>query len=351
MSVHAPAPRSRSGPSRATLAPVVTPLTIGILGAGRIAPFAVIRPARDVEGVEVVAVAARDGDRAAAYAKKHGIPASYGGYDALIEDPAIGAIYNPLPNSHHARWTIRALEAGKHVLCEKPIAANADEARAMADAARRAGRVLMEAFHWRYHPLAARMIDTIRGGAIGEITRVEADMCVPFLDPWDIRYDLALAGGAMMDVGGYAVSLVRHLSGMEPEVVSSQVKLRRPEVDRAAEAELRFPNGATGRLRASLLSWRLLSIRARVVGTEGEVSAFNPIGPHVVYHRLTVRTKDGVARERVPGEPTYTCQLRAFLAAVREGAPIPTDGEDGVKNMAVIDAVYRAAGLAPRVGA
>ena len=326
-------------------------LRIGTLGAARIAPHALIRPAREVDEVEVVAVAARDRTRAAAFAKKHGIEKVHESYDALLDDPEIDAIYNPLPNSHHRLYTVRALEAGKHVLCEKPLAANAREAREMADVAAREGKVLMEAFHWRYHPLALRMVDLLRSEVIGSIEHVEAHMCVPFPNPWDIRYDLALAGGAMMDVGCYAVSLARHLAGEEPEVESASVTLRREGVDRAAEATLRFPSGASGRILASLMSWRLLSIRARVVGSEGTLSAFNPIGPHIGYHRLTVETVKGRKSERVNGEATYTCQLRAFERAVREGAPIPTDGEDGVKNMAVIDAIYQAAGLEPREGA
>src|SRR4051812_5815794 len=121
-----------------------SPLRIGILGAARIAPMALVRPARDVPDASVDAVAARDPARAQAFAKKHGIPRALGSYDELIADPSIDAVYNPLPNSHHAAWTIRALEAGKHVLCEKPLAANADEAQRMADAARASGRVLFE---------------------------------------------------------------------------------------------------------------------------------------------------------------------------------------------------------------
>ena len=137
------------------------PLRIGILGAARIAPMALCRPAREVEGVEVVAIAARDAARAQQFAAKHGIAKVHASYDALLADDAIDAIYNPLPNGLHAEWTIRALEAGKHVLCEKPIASNAAEAAQMAEAAERTGRVLMEAFHWRYHRLAALMREVV----------------------------------------------------------------------------------------------------------------------------------------------------------------------------------------------
>jgi len=137
------------------------PLRIGILGAARIAPMALIRPARLVSEVEVTAIAARDEGRARKFAAKHGIPRVFPSYEALLEDRNVDAIYNPLPNGLHCEWTIRALESGKHVLCEKPIASNASEARQMADAAAKTGRELVEAFHWRYHPLATRVLEIL----------------------------------------------------------------------------------------------------------------------------------------------------------------------------------------------
>jgi predicted dehydrogenase len=155
-----------------------------------------LRPARELPEVQVVAVAARDPQRAAAFAKKHDIPRVHPSYEELLADPGIEAIYNPLPNSHHCVWTIRALEAGKDVLCEKPVASNAREAKRMADTAEKTGRILVEAFHYRYHPLAARMQEILRSGELGTIRFVEASMCVPLLRPRDIRFNLALAGGA-----------------------------------------------------------------------------------------------------------------------------------------------------------
>ena len=169
-------------------------------------------------------------------------------------------------------------------------------------------------------------------------------MCFPLPLFGDIRYRLDLAGGATMDAGCYAVSLVRHLAREEPRVVSAAMKERTPGVDRWMQAELAFPSGASGRVRASMWSARLLDVSARVVGTEGDLRVLNPVAPHF-FHRLSVRTRDERRTERVHGEPTYTAQLRAFAAAVRDGAALPTDGEDGVRSMAVIDAVYAAAGL------
>jgi predicted dehydrogenase len=323
------------------------PLRIGILGAARIAPMALVRPARGLADVRVDAVAARDPAKARAFAAKHGVPRVLPGYAALIEDPELDAVYNPLPNGLHCEWTLRALRAGKHVLCEKPIAANADEAERMAHAAEDCGRELVEAFHWRYHPLAARMREVVRSGELGDVHRVEASMCIPLPLPGDIRYRFELAGGATMDTGCYAINLVRFLAAAEPEVEAAQVRLSSPQVDRWMRAELRFADGRSGRVECSLFSAKLLAVRARVIGSRGELDVLNPVAPHL-YHRLRVRT-DGRARsERVAGEATYRHQLRAFAAHVRGGPRMSTDAQDAVHNMRVIDAVYDRAGLRRR---
>jgi predicted dehydrogenase len=325
------------------------PLRIGILGAARIAPMALVRPARRVEGVQIAAVAARDPERARAFAAKHGIPRVHASYAELIADPELDAVYNPLPNSHHCTWTVRALEAGKHVLCEKPLASNAAEAETMAEVAQRTGRVLFEAFHWRYHPLAARMLDVIASGEIGKTLHVAATFCVPLLLPGDIRFRLDLAGGATMDTGCYAIHVARTLAACEPEVKRAQVKLSSPGVDRWMAADLSFPAGFSGRVECSLASAKLIAASALVIGDRGELRVLNPIAPHL-FHRLVVETKAGKRSERVKGDATYEHQLRAFRAAVVEGAAFPTSPADGVANMRVIDAIYAKAGLPLRQG-
>ncbi|MFM7735665.1 MAG: Gfo/Idh/MocA family protein [Alphaproteobacteria bacterium] len=323
------------------------PLRIGVLGAARIAPMALLRPARAVRGASVVAIAARDRERARAMAEKHGVPRVHASYDALVDDPEIDAVYVPLPNSFHREWTIRALEAGKHVLCEKPIASNAEEALDMVEAARRADRRLVEAFHWRHHPLARRMLEVVASGELGRVRRIEASFCIPLPLPGDIRWRLDLSGGATMDTGCYAIHALRTLAGAEPEVVSARAKLASPRVDRAMEAEMRFADGRTGRMRCSLLSARLLSISAAVFGDLGEMRVFNFVAPHF-HHSLRVTTGSGTRRERLLGEATYVYQLRAFVEHVRRGAPVPTGPFDAVANMCAIDAVYEASGLGRR---
>ena len=317
---------------------------IGILGAANIAPQALINPAKENAEVVVTAVAARDSSRAQAFATKHDIAKVHESYEALIADPDLDAVYNPLPNGLHGRWTRAALAAGKHVLCEKPFTANAAEASEIAELAAQSDRVVMEAFHYRYHPLALRVEEIIASGELGKLERVETAMCFPLHKFSDIRYNYSLAGGATMDAGCYAVHMARTFGGGTPEVVSAQAKLRDPQVDRAMTAELRFADGHTGRVRCSMWSSDLLRISAKVVGEHGELSVLNPVLPQM-FHRLSVRSTDGKRTERFSRRPTYAYQLDAFAAAVLRGEPVKTTPADAVETMTVIDAIYRAAGL------
>jgi predicted dehydrogenase len=323
----------------------VAGVRIGVLGAARIAPSAVLKPARSVPGVEIAAVAARDPGRAAAFAAKHRIRRSYADYAALIADPDLDAVYVPLPNGRHAEWTLAAVAAGKHVLCEKPMTANAAEAARVSAAASQAGVVVMEAFHYRYHPLIGRVLELVP--ELGPLTHVETHMCFPLPRFADIRYSYELGGGAMMDAGCYTVHALRTFAGAEPEVVSARATLHSPQVDRAMVADYRFPGGATGRTTASLWSRRLLSLSARVTGERGELRIFNYLQPQL-FHRLTVRIDGRTRHERVSGEATYVSQLRAFAAAAGGADTNLTPAADAVHTMRVIDDVYRAAGLKPR---
>jgi predicted dehydrogenase len=318
-----------------------------VLGAARIAPAALINPAKDNSDVVVSAVAARDGARARAFAAKNGIARVHDSYEALIADPELDAIYNPLPNGLHARWTIAALEAGKHVLCEKPFTANAVEAEKVASVAERTGLVVMEAFHWRYHPLAQRMVEIVRSGELGTLQHVGMSLCFPLPLFSDIRYQYDLGGGALMDAGCYTVHVVRTLGGEEPEVVSAAAKLRSPDVDRAMRADLRFPSGHTGSIHCSMWSSSLLRLHAVAVGDRGEMRVFNPTSPQA-YHRLKVTGGGSRRVERLTRRPTYAFQLDAFCAAVLDGAETLTPPPESIANMRVIDAIYRAAGMKVR---
>ena len=319
-------------------------LRIGVLGAARITPAALIKPARSVPEVEIAAIAARDPARAAAFATRHRIPQTFSSYADLLADRSIHAVYIPLPNALHSRWALAAIAAGKHVLCEKPMTSNAAEAAEVADAAERAGVVVTEAFHYRYHPLTARVLELIP--TLGGLRHVETRLCFPLPRFGDIRYSYELGGGAMMDAGCYAVHALRTFSGQEPEVVSARATLKSPQVDRAMVAEYALAGGATGRTTASLWSRHVLALSATVVGERGSLRVFNFVMPQA-YHRLTVRLDGRSRHERVPGEATYLYQLRAFAAAV-EGGPNLTPAADAVHTMRLIDDCYRKAGLNPR---
>lgn len=317
---------------------------IGILGAARIAPQAITGPARKVPRAVVTAIAARNPKRAKTFASKHHIPRVFTSYDELLADPDLDAVYIPLPNGLHCAWALKALEAGKHVLCEKPFASNAAEAEQMAEAAERSGKVVMEAFHYRYHPLARRMKEVVTSGQLGKIRHIETWICFPLPLFNDIRYRYDLAGGALMDAGCYAVNMLRLLAGSEPEVMRAQAKLASPQVDRAMRADMRFADGSTGRITCSMWSKTILRIAARVVGDEGEMTVLNPLMPSL-YHHLKIRTQAGTRTERFSREATYVYQLRAFIDNILDGTPVLTSPADALANMRVIDAIYEKAGL------
>ena len=326
-------------------------MRIGCLGAARIAPAALINPARNLEGVTVSAIAARDRQRADAFARKHGIPTVYRTYRELVEAPDVDAVYIPLPNGLHAEWTLAALAAGKHVLCEKPFAANASEAERVAQVASQSGKVVMEAFHWRYHPLAERMLQIVRGGELGEIRHVSAALVFPLVRRSDIRWQLDLAGGSLMDAGCYPVHIVRTLAGSEPNVESAGCRLRSPGVDRWVRAELSFDGGrTTGQVTAGMWASPGLRIQAAVTGERGHMKVINPLAPQH-FNLITTRVDGHTRRERVRGGATYDYQLEAFSRAIREGTAVITGPNDSVANMSAIDAIYDAAGLEPRQGA
>ncbi len=319
-------------------------LRIGILGAASIAPVALIRPARRTGRVTVAAVAARDPERAEKFARKHSIPRVLPTYEDLVNDPDLDAIYNPLPNGLHGHWTVAALNAGKHVMCEKPFTANADEARVVAEADNaHPGLVVMEAFHYQYHPLSKRVVEIVRSGELGNVESIDIAFSAPLWKKGDIRYQLALAGGATMDMGCYPVSLLRLLAP-GPRVTSADAKLSSPGVDRAMDARFSLPDGGSAHVGCSMFSTSILRLHADVTGDDGKLSVFNPFAPQHG-HRLKVTSASGTRKERFSRKATYDYQLEAFSAAVEDGASFPTTSGDAIRTMELIDSVYTAAGL------
>jgi predicted dehydrogenase len=328
------------------------PLRIGVLGAARIAELAIVAPAR-ATGTRLVAIAARDRARAAAYAAEHGVEQALASYADVVAAPDVEAVYNPLPNVLHGRWNLAAIDAGKHVLSEKPFAANAEEAVDVAAAAHARGVLVAEGFHYLHHPVTRRLHELLASGELGELVHVETTLEIQDPGARDPRWSLALAGGATMDLGCYSLHAQRVLApwaGGEPELVAARAGERpgEPGVDEWLEARLRFPSGATGVARCHMASDRR-RMTYRVIGSRGEALVANFVEPHRD-DRLVIRTPAGEHVERHGTRSSYTYQLEAFVRAVREGAPLPVDVDDAVANMRLIDACYVAAGLRPRQG-
>lgn len=324
------------------------PLRLGILGAARIAPFAVIRHARRLAAVDVVAVGEeyQSAQHLARYARKHGIAETYRSYDALLANPDIDAVYIPLPISMHADWCIKAIEAGKHVLCEKPFAANANEAERVLRESEGRSLVVAEAMHFRYHPLVDRVRQIIRDREIGRIERIDASFSAywPFTD---FRFNYETGGGGTIDMGCYPIGFIRAVTEEEPTVLAAEAGLYGTLIDRWMRARMRLPSGGDVRLFVGMRCSKLLSVSMRINGSRGRIDVLNFIKPEV-YHRLKVRSEAGVRTERVPGGSTYAAQLAAFAEAVRTGTQPVTTVADAVANARVIDAVYLAAGLPVR---
>lgn len=326
------------------------PLRIGVLGAARITENSLIGPARST-GHRVVAVAARDRSRAQAYAAAHGVERVADSYADLLADPEVEVVYNPLANGLHGPWNLAALAAGKHVLSEKPSASNAEEAAEVREASAKAGTVFMEAFHYLFHPVTRRLQEILESGELGELRHVETLVAVPAPPDTDPRWSLELAGGAVMDLGCYSLHALRMLApwaGGAPRLVSARGGERAgaPGVDEWLDADLAFPGGATGSARCHM-AYDELEMSCRIVGSRGEATAPNFVLPHRD-DRVVVRTPDGERTERLGTRSSYTYQLEAFAARVREGAPLPLDADDALATMTLIDECYRAAGFEPR---
>ncbi|WP_327394523.1 Gfo/Idh/MocA family protein [Streptomyces phaeochromogenes] len=320
-------------------------LSVGVLGAARIVKSALLEPAATLDGIEVTAVAARDPERAVAFAGEHGIPRVLRSYDEIVDDPAIDVVYVPTPAALHGHWTRRAIKAGKHVLCEKPFTANAEEAEAIAELAESSGLVVMEAFHSRYHPMWARLTELVDSGVLGELRTARAEFTVPHADTTDIRWQLDLGGGALMDLGCYPVRLLRHLFG-EPEVTGAQIR-DIDGVDASTTAQLAFEGGLLGEVVAVMDGPGSHAAELRVSGSTGTLHVRMPYHPYL-YGELTLTTDSGVVVEQGDPRTTYSFQLEAFRDAVTEGAPNLTDAREATATMRVIDAIYRVGGLRPR---
>lgn len=309
------------------------PVRWGILGTGGITR-ALLRGARRTEAVQVVAVGSRTPDRAAEYAAEHDIARAHGSYEALLADPDVEAVYISLPNSLHHPWTMQALEAGKHVLCEKPYTRRHTDVAAAFDLADRAGLVLCEAFMWRHHPQARAIVDLLP--EIGELQTIRATFSFVLDPPNDIRLRADLDGGSLMDVGTYCVSGARLLTGEEPELVFATQVVGPSGVDVRFNALLRFPGGAV----AEIMSGFETDHRGlEAIGSEGTIRLTNPwlpTDPDPVLIRDGVATPIGFA-------DSYQLELEDVSAAIREHRPTLLGRADAMGQARAIEALYRSA--------
>jgi predicted dehydrogenase len=326
------------------------PLRVGVLGAARISEQSLIGPAREL-GVRLVAVATRDRARSEAYAGRHGIEAVLGSYEDVIAHPDVEAVYNPLPNSAHAPWNLAALTAGKHVLSEKPAASNAAEAVRVHEAADGTGLVVLEGFHYRYHPQFARLAEIVAGDVVGELERLDVTMAMPAPGDDDLRWSWPLSGGAMMDLGCYCVHVIRSvaaLQGAEPSLVGATATERagRPQVDESFEAQFHLPTGVPAYAHVDMAA-QAFDMTIRVTGTRGTALFADFVHPQDD-DRLVVTVDGREHVEHLDRRSTYTYQLEAFVSAVRDGRSFPTTTADTIATMGLIDGCYRQAGLLPR---
>jgi predicted dehydrogenase len=319
----------------------------GVLGAANIAVKKVIPAMQRGEWAEVVGLASRDAARAREAARSLGIAKAYGSYEELLADDRVEAVYNPLPNHLHVPWTVKAAEAGKHVLCEKPIALNATEARELLAARDRTGVKIQEAFMVRTHPQWLATRELIRAGRVGELRAVSGFFSYFNRDPANIRNLPEMGGGALMDIGCYPITVSRFAFNEEPRRCLGLVE-RDPEMgtDRLTSAVLDFPSGqATFTCSTQLVPYQ----RMQFFGTRGRIEVEIPFNaPNDRPTRVFVDDGadvfgSGVEVLEFATCDQYTIQGDLFSRAVREGAAQPIPLEDAVRNMAVIDAVFRSA--------
>ena len=326
----------------------MAPLKIGILGAARIADDGIVDPSR-VLGHRLVAVAARDRSRAEAFAAQRRVERVHQTYAEVIDDPAVEVVYNALVNSLHAKWNQYALNAGKHVLSEKPFASNAAEALMVRDVARTASGHIVEGFHYLHHPVNQRLRELVTSGELGDVQQVDIELSIPGPPDSDPRWSLELAGGATMDLGCYVLNAARQVGrwlDQAPSVVSAETTLKKPDVDAAMWVELAYPGGIRGRLHWDMnaqgrqMVWTVIGTAATAV-----VPAFAV--PHLD-NRIVI-TRDGSTEEQTLGAQTsYTYQLAALADTLQTGAEFLIDVDDSVANAELIDEVYRRAGLSAR---
>jgi predicted dehydrogenase len=293
---------------------------------------------------ELVAVASRDPERAAGYAREHGIPESHGSYEALLEDGSIDCVYIPLPNALHGEWTRAALEAGRHVLCEKPLTPTADEARGLFELASERGLQLMEAFMYRHHPKTRRLRELVQGGALGEVEVVRSWFHFKTEDrAADIRYDADLAGGSLRDVGCYCISLSTYLYDRAPERVEGSARWADSGVDEAFAATMSFGDGSVAVFDCGMFS--PLDVGVHVLGTDGHAIVPMPWYAHVEPLEIELLADGERSTVSTPGGNAYQLEIENFCDAVAGRAEAEIGPEETLRNLDVMERLARSCAL------
>jgi predicted dehydrogenase len=319
----------------------MTKLRWGLLSTARI-NRALIPAIRASQHGELAAVASRDAGRAADYAREWEIPRAYGSYDALLADPEIDVVYNALPNSLHSAWSLAALRAGKHVLCEKPFALSVEDARAMFAAAREAGRVIAEAFMYRYHPRTRQLREQIEAGAIGAPRLLRASFSFTLDRPADPRWDLGLGGGALWDVGCYPVSLARYLFDEAPERVLAWQQATERGVDETFVATLVHSGERVAQFDCSFAA--PFRTHAEVVGSEGVITLATPFRPDAAEAGLVLRRGDQTETLPLADNPDrYLAEVEDLHAQILSGRAPGMPEAETIDNVATILRLYAAA--------
>jgi len=314
----------------------------GILGTAQIARTSIIPAIKSLNNCEVIAIASRSTKKAENFATEMGISKAYGSYAELLEDPEIDAIYNPLPISLHKKWSIKSANAGKPVLCEKPFAINAKEAEEMISVFSEKKLLLGEALMYRYHPLTQKFISMVKDGAIGEVRTVQSNFHVQIPNPDDIRFQKNTGGGALLDLGCYCVSIIRHITGEEPIEVKSFSELNNEGVDITFTGIMKFPSGVLGQFDCNLTSQ--FSCGYSVIGSKGKLLV--DWGGMVAWPDEAFKIKywDGENYQEidVPETNHYKLMIDDFSNALLNGTELKFDIQDTINNMHAIDMLQQA---------
>jgi predicted dehydrogenase len=315
---------------------VTQPIRFGILGCARIARRGLIRGIQTSGLARLVGIASRQGETARAWASEFGIPKAVDHYGALIDDPEIDAVYIPLPNELHRPWVLRAAEAGKHVLCEKPLGVDAEDARVMVEGCRERGVLLMEAFMWRHHPRVTRVREMLAAGELGELRLVKMDFSF-VIDLADWRLDPARGGGALYDLGCYGINASRLFTGAEPEAIHAGARLHTSGVDLTVAMQLQFPGSVLALLDASFeCPYRN---RLEIVGTRASVELPEGVLPSP-QSKLIFHSGDSIREIAFDEADQYREQVECFCRSIAAGRLL-APAEDGLANMQVVDEVRR----------